>query len=523
MSSNTNNCDKKIKENNDYKDCNYSIDDTPKKKKIFSKIWLILCIMICFVISLVNFFNVLGVDKLSITIRNLCINVMGILALFLGILYLILLKTFSKKTFRLLLGLNTIILIYNVLLFKNILNLFYIVCVLLNSLITFLVIRKELENKKFTFKEYLILFITLVISILTIVLRIQHDDNVGDPRSDLRNSSIPQIEVVVDYINIRSDKDVNSNILGQVYYGEIYNIISKDEGSSYNWYEIKTAYGIKGFIAGKSNGIDYVKELEIDNLENPSDQTNDDSSNNDTVLDNKSNYIPPSTNNSNNQPSTNTPNNTSNNTSSNSTTDNNQLDNSSNNPQDSSVLPSKPDSSVSDNNKKIIDASVDYSCPSNAYTYNSLDKTCSIERFSSEAKELICPSGYEPYSVLNKTCKEIVPEQAIVSPTETTSCTAGDSYYYVINGSELCRKGTLTIKRTCPIGYSLTSYRIGDVVSYYCNWIYKGTTKGTIKCNDGYTYDRTNNICYKIEIKDATKTYSCPDGYTLKKDKCIEN
>ena len=129
MSSNTNNCDKKIKENSDYKDCNCSIDDTPKKKKIFSKIWLILCIMICFVISLVNFFNVLGVDKLSITIRNLCINVMGILALFLGVLYLILLKTFSKKSFRLLLGLNTIILIYNVLLFKNILNLFYIVCV----------------------------------------------------------------------------------------------------------------------------------------------------------------------------------------------------------------------------------------------------------------------------------------------------------------------------------------------------------------------------------------------------------
>lgn len=174
-------------------------------------------------------------------------------------------------------------------------------------------------------------------------------------------------------------------------------------------------------------------------------------------------------------------------------------------------------------NTIIINATKEYYC--NDYeTYKASNHTCTWEAFSTEAKELICPSGYEPYSVLNKTCKQIVPSQTIIKPSEITTCTAGDQYYVILNGVEYCRKGNLTVSRKCPRGYNLTVDKVGSITYYNCTWSYENsTTKGYIKCNDGYTYDDYNNICYKEKSRDADVKYTCPSNYTLKEDKCYSN
>lgn len=168
-----------------------------------------LCVIVCLLISGVNLFNIFNLEIDSFKIGALNINVMGILTLILAINYGILLKTLNKKWFYLLLGINAIILIYNLLSLQ--IFIIFIVAIILTFLLTYS----------------------------------------GNIRSNERNANIPQIEVITDYINIRNDRDVNSDIIGEVYYGEIYDIISEDEESYYNWYEIETSNGIRGFIVGK--------------------------------------------------------------------------------------------------------------------------------------------------------------------------------------------------------------------------------------------------------------------------------
>lgn len=88
-------------------------------------------------------------------------------------------------------------------------------------------------------------------------------DNEYDP-------TVNQVEIIADYINIRSEKDVNSEILGKVREGEYYTIISEDTESKYNWIEIKNKKGVRGFIAGKVGGQFYVNKhyFNEDKIEN---------------------------------------------------------------------------------------------------------------------------------------------------------------------------------------------------------------------------------------------------------------
>lgn len=314
-----NECGKKInKDDTICKNCGYPIE-RKSPKNIFSKIWLILCIIICLGISVFNFFNnILNIETSSIVIGDLCINVMGILALMLSVSYSILLKSFSKKAFHLVLGINAIILVYNVLFLQMVTHLFYIICVILNSLITFFIVRKKLKNSKFSFKAYLPIFITLIVAIiLTIVITLLSNGTI-DIRSNDRNSNIPQIQITTDYINIRDEKSVNSNILGEVYYGEIYDILSEDEESSYNWYEIETSNGIRGFIAGKSEDVEYVEELEVNGV-----ITNEEETKKEEVTEEKKEETT-------SKPNTNNSNNTSNNKKTNNSSSNNNSNNESN-------------------------------------------------------------------------------------------------------------------------------------------------------------------------------------------------
>jgi len=259
-------CGKKInKDDKECKNCGCPIEKKKENKKIqylFMKIWLTLCVAICLLISGINLFNILNLQTPSIIISVFNINVMGILTLILAINYGILLKTNDKKWFYLLICINIIILIYNLLSFQMVTHLFYIVCAILNVLITFFVVRKKLKSSKFSVKGYLPIFIVIIVSI-SLTFLLDYNSNI---RSNERNSDIPQIEIITDYINIRYDKDINSSVIGEVHYGEIYDIISEDAESIYNWYEIETSNGIRGFIAGKNEDIAYVKELEVNGL-----------------------------------------------------------------------------------------------------------------------------------------------------------------------------------------------------------------------------------------------------------------
>lgn len=183
------------------------------------------------------------------------------------------------------------------------------------------------RNKKLLIYSLIGITLLIIIIILSILLINNYKEKKYiDNQTNQRDSSLAQIEIITDYINIRENKNTNSTIIGKVYKGEIYTIISEDKESSYNWYEIQTNNNLKGFIAGKNNDVNYVKILEIDNnnLENNSEENNvnneqskpnEENTNNNTKPNNNSNNTKPNNNNSNNtnKPNNNTENNNNNN------------------------------------------------------------------------------------------------------------------------------------------------------------------------------------------------------------------
>ena len=82
-----------------------------------------------------------------------------------------------------------------------------------------------------------------------------------------RNYSLDQVEVISDYIKIRSAPKLHdSRVIGIVNKGEIYTYYDtiKEETYSNNitWYKIKTSTGISGYVAGNSYDDIYLKILE---------------------------------------------------------------------------------------------------------------------------------------------------------------------------------------------------------------------------------------------------------------------
>lgn len=221
------------------------VSNNIRNKKKYNNIGLIIGGIITLIILL--FLFVLG-NIVNLDIELILYALLGIVCLYLSILFFVLWKRKSSK--------------------KKI-NIFIII-----STISFLVF------------DFCCLIYIMNWSSIT---NSSNDTNIGNER----DSSIAQIEIITEYINIRSNKNVNSTIIGQVHYGEIYTIISEDEKSSYNWYEIETSNGIRGYIAGKSKDIDYVKKLETNgsiSSEKESDLTKDDRTPyekfNDTLLSN---------------------------------------------------------------------------------------------------------------------------------------------------------------------------------------------------------------------------------------------
>lgn len=302
-------------------------NEIKKENKINGlSMWLTLCVIICFIISVVDMFNFLDFDIHILKMGMYDIHIMSFLLFLLGISYVLLLKNKNKISLYTMLGINAIILLYNILeinsslTFKCYLSIFYIICAIANALITTLSIRKHLNNDRLSIKSNSFILISLIIGLIGLLLiNISFGGNY--PQSNGRNEDVLQVEITTDYINIRSGESVDSEILGKVYKGEIYTIISENKESDHKWLEIETSNGIRGYISGIDS---YIKRLDTttNNTETPSQEETP--SNNAKPNNNQNNQKPNNNNTNNSNQNNQNSNNSTNNNNSNNNNENNE-------------------------------------------------------------------------------------------------------------------------------------------------------------------------------------------------------
>lgn len=103
--------------------------------------------------------------------------------------------------------------------------------------------------------------LTFIIGIISVII----NTSPLPTQSNDRNTSIDQIKVIADHINIRSNDDVYSYEKGTVRKDEIYDVLDSRNGSNglcEIWYNIETGFKVNGWICGKFDNKDYVEVLE---------------------------------------------------------------------------------------------------------------------------------------------------------------------------------------------------------------------------------------------------------------------
>lgn len=342
-------------------------------------------------------------------------------------------------------------------------------------------------------------------------------------QTNTRDEKEKQVEVITEYINIREENNVSSKILGKVYKGEIYTIISEDTSSPYKWLEIVTGNGIKGFISGKSEYVKFLEVIDNDNtvdIEKPKEEENT-SNNNTSNNDNKKpvNSTKPSTNNNTNS---NSNNNSNNNESIPNDNNSSSSDNSSN---DNSII--NTPTTDKEVEKKVINATKsDPYCKKGNIGYSDAAKTkprnCYEDIYDKEALVISCATGY----TLNesKTLCEKGEDRDNVSATKVPKCSDGGMLFQeTTTGAYGCKSGILYYDYVCPTGYKYERGYLGGVTIHTCTWQNPYKVKAvTHNCTKG-NYDRETMSCKYFVTSELSYDYSCPSGYTLKADKCYEN
>ena len=126
------------------------------------------------------------------------------------------------------------------------------------------------NNKEFTEnsipkdKKILNIFFYILPIIIGIISVIINTSPLPTQSND-RNTSIDQIKVIADHINIRSNDDVYSYEKGTVRKDEIYDVLDSRKASNglcEIWYNIETSFEVNGWICGKFDNKDYVEVLE---------------------------------------------------------------------------------------------------------------------------------------------------------------------------------------------------------------------------------------------------------------------
>ena len=126
------------------------------------------------------------------------------------------------------------------------------------------------NNKEFTEnyipkdKKILNIFFYILPFIIGIISVIINTSPLPTQSND-RNTSIDQIKIIVDYINIRSNDADYSDEKGIVRKDDIYDVLDSRNGSDglcEIWYNIETGFKVNGWICGKFDNKDYVEVLE---------------------------------------------------------------------------------------------------------------------------------------------------------------------------------------------------------------------------------------------------------------------
>ena len=323
-------------------------------------IWLVLCSIICFIISVVDMVNLLDLDIHILKIGVYDFHIMSFFAFLLGISYIFLLKNKSKISLYTMIGINIIILLFNIFqikssfTFESYLSIFYIICVIANALITTLSIKKHLNSNKLSLKDNKHILALLIIGLIGL-LSINLSFGGNYPQTNDRNENVAQVEITTNYLNIRSSQSVDSEILGQVYKGEIYTIISENKESEHKWLEIETSNGIRGYISGIDS---YIKRLNTTtNNEEPSQEetpptNNETPSNNEKPSNNQNTQKPSNNQKPNNSQKPNNNNNSNNNTNTNKPNNDNNSNNKPNIDNNNPIPPNENDNKEQEELKK---------------------------------------------------------------------------------------------------------------------------------------------------------------------------
>ena len=379
-------------------------------------------------------------------------------------------------------------------------------------------IKKEKNKEVSKNKKKLILIILGIILIIGTIITIYFLLNNNVEQTNLRDDTKSQVEIITDYINIRENPNVSSDVLGKVYQGEIYTILSENNDSEYKWIEIETSNGIRGYISGVE---DYVKRLYLEKdvieeestIDNPviGDEPNNENTDiNDNRKPNNNNTNNNQKPNNNNNSNTNTNNNNSNNQNNTSTNENDKNQNTNEEPSKNN------DTNIPyDNQVKELDATLEYYCNS---PWKLNGKTCEKIEYSGIKAERRCSFGYVMSADGTKCIGESRPDK---TPNESPVCIGGsntDIFTMTAPPYYGCRKGTLTFERKCPTGYSLV---VAMGISR-CVWDYTGKeTYVSSNCSYSYpVFDNESGQCINRTVKSAYIKYTCPSGYTLKGKKC---
>ena len=79
-----------------------------------------------------------------------------------------------------------------------------------------------------------------------------------------RDTSVKQLVVVNDFVNVRDDSKQNGDIVGVVYKDEIYTILDEEKNGSRTWYKIRTNNDVEGYIIDGDTSEKYVEILEAE-------------------------------------------------------------------------------------------------------------------------------------------------------------------------------------------------------------------------------------------------------------------
>jgi len=90
----------------------------------------------------------------------------------------------------------------------------------------------------------------------------------GKTQANDRDTTKLQIKITTEFLNMREKASQTSELLGQVYEGEIYTVLDEKKTSEKTWYKIKTTFGVEGYVADRyNNDSKHTVTLYVERLE----------------------------------------------------------------------------------------------------------------------------------------------------------------------------------------------------------------------------------------------------------------